>query len=87
MQANELSGRWSHTYKVHQGQISSEILIAGEGITGISAAIEGAKTGYTVPLVEKEEALGGKQKELYKQYPSQAPFQTLADPVLDSTLR
>lgn len=59
--------------------ISSEILIAGGGITGISAAIEGAKAGYKVHLVEKEEKLGGKMKQLYKQYPSQAPFNSLKD--------
>ena len=67
--------------------ISPEILIAGGGITGMSAAIEGAKAGYTVHLVEKENTLGGKQKELYKQYPSQAPFDALVEPVLDNKLR
>jgi len=67
--------------------ISSEILIAGGGVTGMSAAIEGAKAGYTIHLVEKDDTLGGKQKELYKQYPSQAPFDALVEPVLDNKLR
>ncbi len=67
--------------------IRDEILIVGGGITGMTAAIEGAKAGYTIHLVEKEESLGGKQHELYKQYPAQAPFDALIDPVLDAKLR
>ena len=67
--------------------MSPEILIAGGGVTGMSAAIEGAKAGYTVHLVEKENALGGKQHELHKQFPSKAPFDSLIDPVLNSKLR
>ena len=68
-------------------EISDDILIAGGGITGLTAAIEGAKAGYTVHLVEKEERLGGKQLELHKQYPSKAPFNALIDPALDSIRR
>lgn len=67
--------------------ISSEILVVGGGISGMSAAIEGAKAGYTIRLVEKEDALGGKQKDLHKQYPSQAPFNSLVDPLLESKLK
>ncbi|MBE0649147.1 MAG: hydrogenase iron-sulfur subunit [Bacteroidales bacterium] len=68
------------------GTISDEILIVGGGIAGMTAAIEGAKAGYKVHLVEKEESLGGKQHELYKQYPTQAPFGKLTDPLLASGL-
>lgn len=67
--------------------ISSEILVAGGGISGMSAAIEGAKAGYTIHLVEKEDTLGGKQKDLHKQYPSQAPFNSLVDPQLEEKLK
>jgi len=66
--------------------ISSEVLIVGGGVTGMSAAIEGAKAGYTIHLVEKEDSLGGKQKNLYKQYPTQAPFDNLIEPDLDNLL-
>ncbi len=66
--------------------ISDEILIAGGGITGITAAVEGAKAGYIVHLVEREAQLGGKQLELHKQYPTQAPFNVLVDPVLEEKL-
>ncbi|MBT3382293.1 MAG: hydrogenase iron-sulfur subunit [Prolixibacteraceae bacterium] len=66
--------------------ISSQILVAGGGVSGMSAAIEGAKAGYTVHLVEKENTLGGKQKDMYKQYPSEAPFNKLTEPVLGNML-
>jgi len=37
----------------------SDILILGGGITGIQSALEGARAGYSVDLVEKEDKLGG----------------------------
>ncbi|MDX1283837.1 MAG: hydrogenase iron-sulfur subunit [Draconibacterium sp.] len=67
--------------------LSSEILILGGGITGMSAAIEGAKAGYEVHLVEKEDSLGGKQKNLYKQYPTHAPLNNLLNPDLPNLLK
>lgn len=66
--------------------LNSEILIAGGGVTGMSAAIEGAKAGYTVHLVEKEDTLGGKLKNLYKLYPAQSPVNKLPEPDLESLL-
>lgn len=59
--------------------ISSDILVVGGGITGITAAINGAKTGYKVHLVEKEEKLGGWLNKLYKQIPSSAPYNQLKE--------
>jgi quinone-modifying oxidoreductase subunit QmoB len=57
--------------------INSEILVVGGGITGISAAIEGAKAGYVVHLFEKEEKLGGWAARLYKEIPAKEPFNQL----------
>ncbi|KPL12536.1 MAG: hypothetical protein AMS26_17185, partial [Bacteroides sp. SM23_62] len=37
----------------------SDILVVGGGISGMQAAIESARSGYQVLLVEKEKALGG----------------------------
>jgi quinone-modifying oxidoreductase subunit QmoB len=39
--------------------LSRKILVIGGGITGISAALDAAKAGYDVTVVEKESALGG----------------------------
>ena len=41
--------------------LSKKILVIGGGISGISAAIDAAKTGYEVTIVEKEAYLGGCQ--------------------------
>ena len=59
--------------------ISSDILVVGGGITGITSAIEGAKAGYTVHLIEKEEKLGGWLNKLYKQIPYSAPYNQLKE--------
>ncbi len=59
--------------------ISSEILVVGGGITGITSAIEGAKAGYTVHIIEKEEKLGGWLNKLYKQIPYSAPYNELKE--------
>jgi len=67
--------------------LSSEVLVLGGGVSGISAAIEGAKAGYTVHLVEKEESLGGKHRNLFKQYPNQAPVNNLLEPDLPILLK
>ncbi len=60
--------------------INSEILVVGGGITGISAAIEGSKAGYTIHLIEKEEKLGGWAAKLYKEIPVKAPYDQLVNP-------
>lgn len=59
--------------------ISSDILVVGGGITGITAALNGARTGYKVHLIEKEEKLGGWLNKLYKQIPSSAPYNQLKE--------
>lgn len=59
--------------------ISSEILVVGGGITGITSAIEGAKAGYTVHIIEKKEKLGGWLNKLYKQIPYSPPYNQLKE--------
>jgi quinone-modifying oxidoreductase subunit QmoB len=59
--------------------ISSDILVVGGGITGITSAIEGAKAGYTIHIIEKEEKLGGRLNKLYKQIPYTEPYNLLTD--------
>ncbi len=53
------------------------VLVVGGGSTGLTAAIEVAKTGYSATIVEKSGALGGTAAQLYKSIPNHAPF---ADP-------
>ncbi|HWR59457.1 MAG TPA: FAD-dependent oxidoreductase, partial [Thermodesulfovibrionales bacterium] len=49
--------------------LSSTILVIGGGISGMTAAIEAAKAGQKVVLVEKEPQLGGFMNKLYKKIP------------------
>ncbi|MDA8011490.1 MAG: FAD-dependent oxidoreductase [Gammaproteobacteria bacterium] len=45
------------------------ILVAGGGISGMTAALEAAECGKEVVLVEKRAALGGRVSQLYKYFP------------------
>ncbi len=67
--------------------ISSDILVVGGGITGITAAIDGAKAGYTVHIIEKEAKLGGWLNKLHKQIPSTAPYAELIKPEIEDRLK
>ena len=66
---------------------SRKILVIGGGITGISAAIDAAKTGYEVTIVEKESVLGGNAKNWRKQLPGAYPYDGLIEPTLDSKIK
>jgi quinone-modifying oxidoreductase subunit QmoB len=62
--------------------LSSDILVIGGGITGITSAIEGAKAGYKIIIVEKNEELGGWSNNLYKQLPQKQPYTQLEEPLI-----
>jgi len=62
--------------------LNRRILVIGGGITGISAAIEAAKAGYDVTLVEKEKELGGHAKQWRKQLPVENPYDELIPPIV-----
>jgi len=63
-------------------EVSENILVVGGGITGITAAIEGAKAGYQVHLVEKKESLGGYAAEVHRQIPNRPPYTSPVEPVV-----
>ena len=50
--------------------LSNDLLVIGGGISGMTAALEAANTGYKVFLVEKDPELGGFAKKLYKKIPT-----------------
>ncbi len=66
--------------------ISKKILIIGGGITGISAAIDAAKAGYLVTIVEKEASLGGYAAKIRKQLPNEDPFESLIPPIIEAKI-
>jgi quinone-modifying oxidoreductase subunit QmoB len=50
-------------YKPEQ-ELSKDILVVGGGLAGMTSAVEAAKAGYGVVLVEKQAELGGFQKKV-----------------------
>ncbi len=56
-----------------QNLISSDLLIVGAGIAGITAAVEAAETGIKVILVEKNPYIGGKVAQFNKYFPKMCP--------------
>ncbi len=65
--------------------LSRKILVIGGGITGISAAIDAAKAGYDVTIVEKENELGGQARNWRKELPG-FPYDSLAAPTIDARI-
>jgi len=57
-----------------EGEYSRTILVLGGGSTGLTAALEGARTGYEVLLVEREEHLGGWAGKWSKTVPHLPPY-------------
>ncbi len=55
------------------------ILVVGGGISGMTAAIEAAKTGYPVILVEKTGQLGGAAASMWKDVPMHSPYTAPVD--------
>lgn len=49
-----------------KGSVVPEALVVGGGVSGMSAAMEIAKKGFKVHLVEKEDKLGGQLNLIYK---------------------
>ncbi len=62
-------------------QLSSEILVVGGGIAGLTSALEGARAGYRVHLIERSDRLGGYTGRIYKMLPDHNTL-TLKEPDL-----
>ncbi len=66
---------------------SRKILVLGGGVTGMTAALDGAKAGYEVTIVEKTDKLGGYAAQLRSQMPVTEPFEELIPPVVDKLIK
>ena len=71
----------------YEAEINKKILVMGGGVSGLSAALEAAKAGYEVTVVEKSQALGGYAAMLRKQTPWSAPYETLQEPIIDKIIK
>lgn len=66
-------------------EVSKDILVVGGGLTGMNAALEAAKAGYSVILVEKEAQLGGFQNNVRQI--ATFPYQELRDNTLEALIQ
>jgi quinone-modifying oxidoreductase subunit QmoB len=64
----------SATVAASEGEYSRTILVLGGGTTGLTAALEAARTGYEVLLVEREDHLGGWAGKWSKTMPYLPPY-------------
>jgi len=72
-------------YKVED--LSRNVLVVGGGIAGITAANQAAKAGYDVFLVEKSDSLGGWMANIYKQAPTEPPYENLEEPEISDLIK
>ncbi len=56
-----------------EASITSDLLVVGAGIAGITAAVEAAETGLKVVLLEKRPYIGGKVTQFNKYFPKLCP--------------
>jgi quinone-modifying oxidoreductase, subunit QmoB len=66
--------------------IDKTVMVVGGGITGMTAALETAKAGYDVRLVEKADQLGGWLAKQHKSIPTIAPYRDLEDTGISSLI-
>ena len=59
--------------------VDKSILVIGGGMTGMTAAIEAARAGYQVYLVEKETQLGGWANRFHKVFTGKPPYDEIVD--------
>ncbi len=57
-----------------EGEFEKRILVVGGGVAGLTAALEAARAGYDVTLLEKSAELGGFARRLHRSVPSKAPY-------------
>ena len=70
----------------YEAEIDKTILVVGGGQTGMTAAMEAAKAGYQVKLVEKEPRLGGWLNNAAKLFPKKPPYRDLEPVDLQSRI-
>ncbi len=70
-----------------EAEIDKTILIVGGGQTGITAALEAARAGYQIVLVEKESQLGGRLNGFSKLFPKKPPYREPQPVDLDSRIQ
>ena len=58
---------------MNENPITTDLLVVGAGIAGITAAVEAAETGINVILLEKKPYIGGKVAQFNQYFPKLCP--------------
>ncbi len=66
--------------------LDKSLLVVGGGITGLTAALEAAKAGYEVRLVEKTDTLGGWLGKQHRSVPTRPPYRDLEETGIDALI-
>jgi quinone-modifying oxidoreductase subunit QmoB len=66
--------------------VDKSLMVVGGGITGMTAALEAARAGYEVRLVEKTDKLGGWLAKQHKSVPRRPPFRELEDTGIEALI-
>lgn len=70
----------------HIEETDKSILVVGGGISGMTSALDAAKAGYRVILVEKEATLGGRLAQYAKLFPKRPPYRDLQPTNIEQTI-
>jgi len=66
--------------------LTRSLMVVGGGLSGMTAAIEAAKAGYQIELVEASDALGGMAAKQYKKIPDKNGLQGPVDNDIDALI-
>lgn len=67
---------------VREVKVTRKTMIVGGGVSGMTAALDIARKGFDVVLVEKEGVLGGRLNELYRLFPKMESAQDIVDDLI-----
>jgi len=68
------------------GEVARKVMVVGGGVTGLTAALEAAKSGYDALIVEKSDALGGWSAKWSKRTPHLPPYRDVRPNDMDKLI-
>lgn len=81
------TGKYDDRAPYKPEEMEKAILVIGGGVTGLTAALESAKAGYQVYLVEKESQLGGWIAKFPKVFTGKPPYDEIVDSPLQEKIK